>query len=470
MIYTAQTLTSNHIDRFKELLGSRFVVTDGELLNVYAHDETADFYFLPDVVLKPRTVSEISEILEICNRDRIPVTPRGAGTGLSGGALPHLGGVVLSTERMNSILSIDEQNLQVTTEPGVITQVLQDAVKEKGLFYPPDPHSRGSCFIGGNIAENSGGPKAVKYGVVKDYVLNLQIVLPSGEIIWTGANVLKNATGYNLTQLIVGSEGTLAIVTKIILKLIPLPKHELLILVPFDSAAKACASVAAIFRAGYMPSAIEFMEREAILCTSAFVYGPEIKIPDEVEAHLLIEVDGNNADMLMKDLESISAIVSEYDCGQILFAEDEKQKETLWKLRRTVGEAVRNLSVYKEQDTVVPRAALPLLLTGVKEIGKKYGIKTVCCGHAGDGNLHVNILKCDLTHEQWEGTVKKAIRELFQLVKSLHGTISAEHGIGLLQKEYLDIVFDPVQLRLMKQLKQVFDPHAILNAGKIFDI
>ena len=206
-------LSAKHIETFKSIVGDGFVFADEETLNNYAHDETENLYYLPEVVIKPRTAEEISAILKICNEDRIPVTPRGAGTGLSGGALPHLGGVLLSTERMNSILEIDERNLQITTEPGVITEVLQNAVKEKKLFYPPDPSSRGSCFIGGNIAENSGGPKAVKYGVVRDYVINLEVVLPSGEIIWTGSNVLKNSTGYNLTQLIVGSEGTLGIVS-----------------------------------------------------------------------------------------------------------------------------------------------------------------------------------------------------------------------------------------------------------------
>ncbi|HEX4852411.1 MAG TPA: FAD-binding oxidoreductase, partial [Puia sp.] len=233
------TLTRQHIESFKKIAGENFVFLDEESLHKYGHDETEQLLYLPEVVIKPRTTSEICAIMKICNKDKIPVTPRGAGTGMSGGALPHLGGVLVSLERMNSILEIDEKNLQVITEPGVITEVLQNAVKEKGLFYPPDPSSRGSCFIGGNIAENSGGPKAVKYGVVKDYVLNLEIVLPNGEIMWTGANVLKNSTGYNLTQLVVGSEGTLAIVTKIVLKLIPLPKFDLLMLVPFHSLEKA---------------------------------------------------------------------------------------------------------------------------------------------------------------------------------------------------------------------------------------
>ncbi len=464
-----KTISIQHIEKFKAIVGDRYVLVDEESLNVYAHDETEDLHYLPDVVIRPKTAEEISSIIKICNRDKIHVTPRGGGTGLSGGALPHLGGVVLSIDRMNSIIEIDERNLQVTTEPGIITEVLQDAVKEKKLFYPPDPSSKGSCFIGGNIAENSGGPKAVKYGVVKDYVLNLEIVLPTGEIIWTGANVLKNATGYNLTQLIVGSEGTLGIVTKIILKLIPLPKYDLLMLVPFRSAENACAAVGAIFRAGYTPSAMEFMERDALEWVSKFVDTSSIKIDDDVQAHLLIEVDGNNMDVLMQDMEGLANIVTEFDCGEILFADDAQQKAELWKLRRRVGEAVKSHSIYKEEDTVVPRAELPVLLKGVKDIGKKYGFHSVCYGHAGDGNLHVNIIRGDMTEEQWNGSTKKGIREIFELVKKLGGTISGEHGIGLVQKEYMDIIFDKTQMRLMKEIKKIFDPNNILNAGKIFD-
>jgi len=462
-------LTSAHIELFKEICGDKNVITTEDEMAHYAHDETERLHFLPGVVLKPRTAEEISEVFKICNENKIPVTPRGAGTGLSGGALAQLGGVLISTERMNSIIEIDEKNLQITTEPGVITEVLQDAVKAKKLFYPPDPSSRGSCFIGGNIAENSGGPKAVKYGVVKDYVLNLEIVLPTGEIMWTGANVLKNATGYNLTQLIVGSEGTLGIVTKIVLKLIPLPKYDLLMLVPFRSSENACAAVSAIFRAGYTPSALEFMERDALEWVSRFMDSSSIKIEDDIQSHLLIEVDGNNMDVLMQDMEGIAAITMEYDCGEILFADDAQQKAELWKLRRRVGEAVKSNSVYKEEDTVVPRAELPVLLKGVKEIGKKYGFHSVCYGHAGDGNLHVNIIRGELSEEEWNGSLKDGIREIFTLVKSLGGTISGEHGIGLVQKEYMEIIFDETQMRLMREIKKVFDPNNILNAGKVFD-
>lgn len=458
-----------YIGSFKKIVGDGFVFADAESLNNYAHDETENLHFLPGLVIKPRTVGEVSAIMKICNEQHIPVTPRGAGTGLSGGALPQFGGVLLSTERMNSILEIDERNLQVTTEPGVITEVLQNAVKEKGLFYPPDPSSRGSCFIGGNIAENSGGPKAVKYGVVKDYVLNLEVVLPTGDIIWTGANVLKNSTGYNLTQLIVGSEGTLGIVTKIVLKLLPFPKYDLLMLVPFNSLEKAGEAVSAIFRAGFTPSAMELVEINALKIVSKFVDSAVVPVTDEMEAHLIIEVDGNHIDTLMSEMEAISELLTKYDCGDVFFADDAQQKAELWKLRRRVAEAVKINGYTIEEDTVVPRAELPALIRGVKQLGKEYNFDVVCYGHAGDGNLHIRIKKEGSIYSLNNPEVIPALRALFELVKKLGGTISGEHGIGLIQKEYMDIVFDEAQMKLMKGIKKTFDPNNILNSGKIFD-
>jgi glycolate oxidase len=371
-------------------------------------------------------------------------------------------------EKFNRILEIDENNHQVTTEPGVITQVLQEAVKEKGLFYPPDPASKGSCFIGGNVSENSGGPKAVKYGVTKDYVLNLEVVLPNGEVIWTGANVLKNATGYNLTQLVIGSEGTLCIITKIVLKLIPHPTTDLLMLVPFFDAQKACEAVAAIFKAGITPSGLEFMERDALLWTKDFIGESSIPIAENHQAHLLIEVDGFQEDQLMQECEKILAVLENFETDEILFADSEAQKNTLWSLRRKAGEAVKSQSIYKEEDTVVPRFELPKLLFHIKEIGRKYGFHSVCYGHAGDGNLHVNIIKGNLSDEQWENELPIAIRELFTEVVKLGGTISGEHGIGLVQKPFMDIAFPEVTLNLMREIKRVFDPKGILNPGKIF--
>lgn len=469
-IVASLSLTTQIIETFKRIVGKQFVFIDDESLHHYSHDETENLHFLPEVVIKPRTAEEISAILIICNKEKIPVTPRGAGTGLSGGALPHLGGVLLSTERMNSILQIDERNLQVTTEPGVITEVLQNTVKEKGLFYPPDPASRGSCFIGGNIAENSGGPKAVKYGVVKDYVLNLEMVLPTGEIIWTGFNILKNATGYNLTQLVVGSEGTLGIVTKIVLRLIPHPKHDLLMLVPFRNLEQAGEAVSAIFRAGFTPSAIELVEINALQIVSRMVENSSIPISMDTVAHLLIEVDGNDMDVLMKEMEAIGVLLTQYDTGEIYFAEDSRQKEELWKLRRRVAEAVKLDGYTIEEDTVVPRAELPALIKGVKELGRKHDFDVVCYGHAGDGNLHIRIKKEGIPNSHGNPVMTTALRELFELVKQLGGTISGEHGIGLIQKPYMDIVFDKTQLRLMREIKKIFDPNNILNSGKIFDL
>src|SRR5215213_4773925 len=324
----------DRLEEFREIVGSTYVFVDDEVLNNYAHDETEHLHYLPDVVIKPRTPEEISALMKLCNRHKIPVTPRGAGTGLSGAALPHLGGVLLSMERFNTILQIDERNLQVTTEPGVITEVLQETVKEKGLFYPPDPMSKGSCMIGGNISQNSGGPKAVKYGVVRDYVINLEVVLPTGEIIWTGANVLKNSTGYSLTQLIVGSEGTLCVVTKIVLKLIPYPKFDLSMLVPFKSLEKAGEAVSAIFRAGFTPSALELIEIDALKITQQFIDSTAVPITDDLAAHLIIEVDGNHKETLMQEIEAIANLLTEFDAEDMFFAEDAQQKAELWKVRR----------------------------------------------------------------------------------------------------------------------------------------
>jgi glycolate oxidase len=369
--------------------------------------------------------------------------------------------------RMNKIINIDIQNFQVITEPGIITEELQNAVMEHGLFYPVDPASRGSCFIGGNVSENSGGPRAVKYGTVKDYVLNLEVVLPNGEIIWTGANTLKNATGYNLTQLLVGSEGTLAIITKIVLKLIPYPTENLLMLVPFQKAEDAATAVNKIMLAGYTPSALEFMERDALTCALNFLGNSTITVPEDIQAHLLIEVDGNNKDILFGEMEGIAGLMEQFPTGEILFAESSQQKAELWRLRRVVGEAVKSGSVYKEEDTVVPRAYLPELLKTVKAIGNKYGFSSVCYGHAGDGNLHVNIVKGGLSNTFWDNELSQAIREIFSYVHSVNGTISGEHGIGYVQRPYMDIVFNEVQMNLMRQIKHIFDPKGILNPGKV---
>ena len=462
-------ITTQILEQFKLIVGSEYVFTDADSIEKYGKDETEQLHYAPQVIVKPRQASEIAQLLKICNEHLIPVTPRGAGTGLTGGALPHLGGLVISMERFNTILEIDERNLQVTTEPGVITEMLQDAVKEKGLFYPPDPASKGSCFIGGNISENSGGPKAVKYGVVKDYVLNLEVVLPNGEIIWTGSNVLKNATGYNITQLIVGSEGTLGIVTKIVLRLIPHPKFDLLMLAPFNSLEKASEAVSAIFRAGITPSAMELMEIDAITLASKILDSKAIPLTENLAAHLIIEVDGNNMDVLMSEMEAISEVLSQFDAGELFFADDAQQKNELWKIRRKANEAAVMAGYTIEEDTVVPRAELPKLIKGVKELGAQNGFKVVCYGHAGDGNLHIRINHPTIKKSYGSDEMNTILKKLFELVKELGGTISGEHGIGLIQKSYMPVLFNEVSLELMRGIKNTFDPNRILNSGKIFD-
>ncbi|AFC26045.1 FAD-binding oxidoreductase [Saprospira grandis] len=438
-----------------------------EILAQYGQDHTEDLCFLAEILLKPARLEELQAIVRYCWENEIPITPRGAGTGLAGGALPVAGGVLLSMENFNQIVEIDEENLQVTVEAGVITEELQNTLAEKGLYYPPDPASRGWSFIGGNIATNAGGPRALKYGVVKDYVLNLQLVLADGSVIWTGANTLKNSTGFNLTQLIVGSEGCLGIVVRAVLRLIPLPSKRLLMLAPFRSAEGACAAVSAIFRAGITPSALEFMERAAIDRAIEYMGGSPLPVPEETAAQLIIEVDGHYLEPLYADCEKIQEVLDQFDCIELLFADNEEQQRQIWQSRRNVGQAVKSHSIYKEEDTVVPRAKLPQLLAGVKEIGAKYGFSSICYGHAGDGNLHVNIIKGQLSEDAWQNELPKGIREIFELTTSLGGTISGEHGIGLVQRPYMDIAFAPTALQLLKNIKTSFDPKGILNPYKV---
>jgi glycolate oxidase len=466
-------VTTNIIRQFEVILGEPNVLVEAEKRFEYSYDKTEDYSFLPDVVLKPGTAEEISQIMKICNTHKLPVTPRGAGTGLSGGALPVHKGVVISMERFNKILHIDELNLQATVEPGVITEVFQDAVKLKGLFYPPDPASRGSCFIGGNVSENSGGPKAVKYGVTRDYVLNLEVVLPTGEIIWTGANVLKNSTGYNLTQLMCGSEGTLAIITKIVFKLRGAPQKSVLLLIPFITNEEACKGIAEIFRAGITPSGMEFFEREGAMKTIDYcekIYAAKVTttFPEDMNAYLLCELDGNDDEVLMRDAERVMGVLEQFKIGEVLFAETAAQIEELWKIRKNISHAIDAYSLNKAEDVVVPRANLPKLITGIKDIGKQFGFNSVCFGHLGDGNLHINILKEQMSEEDWQTKVIDGIGEIFKLTVSLGGTLSGEHGIGIAKRPYMNIAMKETNLEIMRGIKKVFDPNGILNPGKIF--
>ncbi|MCD0489847.1 FAD-binding protein [Pedobacter sp. MC2016-14] len=460
-------ITPDFLTLLTEATGAANIFVDQETLATYAHDETEDLTYYPEVVVKPLDAEGVSAILKLCNQYHVPVTPRGGGTGLSGAALPIYGGVLLSMEKFKAILSIDTENLQSTVEPGVITEEFINAVAEKGLLYPVDPSSKGSCFIGGNVAHGSGGPRVVKYGTIREYILNLEVVLPTGEIIWTGANTLKYASGYNLTQLMIGSEGTLGVVTKIVTKLIPKSQYNVLMLGSFSTNENACAAVSAIFRAGVTPSALEFMERKGVEWVIKF---DDIKfdLKDDVNAFLMIEFDGDDMDVIFKDAEKVNSVLEEFNCSEVLFADTAQQKEEIWKMRRTMAESVKSNSVYKEEDTVVPRAALPQLINGIKEIGARYGFESVCYGHAGDGNLHINIIKAGMSDEDWLSELKKGIAEIFELTTVLGGTISGEHGIGLVQKEFMSIKYSEINLNLMRGIKKVFDPNGILNPGKIF--
>ena len=449
------------------IVGNDAVLNQRADLEKYSHDETEDLVYYPEIVAKPQTPEQISALMKLCNENLIPVTPRGAGTGLSGGALPVKGGLLMAMERFNKVLEIDEQNLQATVEPGVVTEEFMNQVAAKGLLYPVDPASKGSCFIGGNVSHGSGGPRVVKYGTIREYILNLQVVLPSGEIIWTGANTLKYASGYNLTQLFIGSEGTLGIITKIVVKLIPLPTLDALMLASFATNQDACAAVSAIFRAGITPSALEFMERKGVEWVKEHD-DIAFNLQDGIQAFLLIEVDGNNQDVIFADCEKINIVLEAHNCKDVLFADSAAQKEELWRIRRTMGVSVKSNSVYKEEDTVVPRAALPQLIKGIKETGIKYGFESVCYGHAGDGNLHINIIKANMSDEDWNTKLKFGIKEIFELTVSLGGTLSGEHGIGLVQKDFMPIKYSETHFALWRGIKQVFDPNGILNPGKIF--
>lgn len=457
-----KVLTDQDIKFFKEVVTEKYVlISDFES---YSFDATENLQFYPDIVLKPGTAEEVSEIVKYCNQNLLPITPRGAGTGLAGGALAVNGGVVLSMERLNKILEIDENNFQVQLEAGVINYDLQQALSEVNLFYPPDPSSWQSSFIGGNIGTNAGGPKAVKYGVTSNYVLNLEVVLPNGETIWTGANTLKNSTGLNLTQLFVGSEGTLGIITKAVLKVIPKPGKEISLLIPFRDLYQACEAVSAIFKAGINPSTLEFMEQRAIDATIDFL--KEVNIPVEfgIQAHLLVSIDDNIESELQKCIE----VVSKFDVGEILFAENQVEKDRIWQVRRKVAEVVKLNGYTLEQDTVVPRAELAKLVAAMHKLADENNFKVVCYGHAGDGNLHIRINHPKFKNSYQIPEIQIILKQLFSIVKDLGGTISGEHGIGLTQKPYLPIVFSKANLELQKTIKKAIDPKNIMNPDKLF--
>ncbi len=448
-------------------LGAANVLTAREALEPYGRDETEDLHGWPEVVCFPGTTEETSRILRLASEANVPIVPRAGGSGLSGGAVPVHGGIVLSMKRLDRILEIDEENLTATVEPGVITEQLQNAVEAKGLFYPPDPASKSWCNLGGNVAENAGGPRCVKYGVTKDYVLGLEAVLASGEVVKTGGKLRKDVTGYDLTRLLVGSEGTLAVITKIILELIPYPGERRTLMAPFSSVRKAAAAVARVFQARVTPCACELLTRPAIAAAEQRI-GPGF--PSEVsgaEACLLLEVDGNDADLLEKDFIKVGEACLAAGADDVLVAQSPERARELWRIRRTVGEAVKRLCRYRELDVAVPRTCVPDALDAVDAVLGPLGIRHISYGHAGDGNLHVNVLKDALTDAEWTEKLPRACAAIIEKIVALGGTISGEHGIGLVQKELLPLQLGAAELRIMRSIKQVFDPKGILNPGKL---
>jgi glycolate oxidase len=450
------------VDRLRAIVGAGNVELDD--LEPYSHDYTEDFRFPPEVAVRPRTTEEVARVVRLANDALVPVTAQGGRTSLSGGALCVHGGIALSLERMNRIVEVDAENLFAVVEPAVITQALQEEVEKRGLFYGPDPASRGSCTLGGNVAHCAGGPRALKYGVTKDWVTGLVAVLPSGEVIRTGGKLMKNVTGYNLTQLLVGSEGTLAVVTEITLKLIPLPKFRRTMLAPFPDLVSAARAVTRIFDARIVPCCVEFMDRAAV---EAAEKRKAASFPAKGAATLLVEVDGNDEALLEREAERVGEACVAEGAPDVFLAMDEEQRRFIWDLRRSIGEAVKSLAPYKEEDTVVPRARLPELVAAVEEVSRRHGLTAVSYGHVGDGNLHVNILKLGVTEEEWRTRVPAAVREIFERTLALGGQITGEHGVGYVQREFLPMAYPEHQIELMRELKRVFDPKGILNPGKI---
>jgi glycolate oxidase len=455
------------VDELRGIVGESNVFTDAERLERYSHDETVGLRAEPEVVVRPTDADQVAAIFEVARRCRIPVTPRGAGYGLSGGAVPVLGGIVLSVEKMNRILEIDRDNLMITVEPGVITGDIHRAVEAEGLFYPPDPASLDSCSIGGNVAECAGGPRAVRYGVTKDYVCGLEVVLPSGDIIVTGGKLVKNVTGYNLVQLLVGSEGTLGVVTKIVLRLLPLPKVQVDLLVPYDDFQAAADTVGDIIAHRILPTAIEFMEQDSLIAVERLT-GNRVPFGD-ARAHLLIQLDGNSREAVDADLEVVGELCLSRGAREVLVADDQATRDRLWDARRKIIDALNNESpVNHMEDVVVPRAEIPVLLRGIKEIAGRYEVRIVCFGHAGDGNVHVNVLKDRVPDDRWAAIVPEISEAIFSLTLSMGGQITGEHGVGVTRRPYLPMALDRVQIALMRGIRDVFDPERILNPHKIF--
>lgn len=456
-------LNTEFIAKLQQIVGKKYVSTDQADLICYSYDATQRQY-MPDVVVHPASADEISRIMRLANETRIPVYPRGAGSGFTGGSLPTAGGIVLVTTRLDKILEIDEENLVATVEPGVVTEHFQKAVEKVGLFYPPDPASLKFSTLGGNVAECAGGPRCVKYGVTKDYILGLEVVTPTGDIIKTGGPTMKGVVGYDLTKLMCGSEGTLAVITKIIIKLLPLPEAKKTMLVLFDSIDGAAKAVSAIIGNKIIPTTLEFMDGRTIACVRQ---STDLQVPDAAQAVLIIEVDGDR-EFLDKQVAKIVDIIQPLGVVENRIAATAEESEALWQIRRSVSASLRNVNPDKfNEDICVPRSKVPEMIRKIDAIADKHDVPIVNFGHAGDGNIHVNIMiDSKVPGEQEKADL--AIEEVFKGALELGGTMSGEHGVGIMKSAYIPLELSNVAIDYMKTIKRALDPNNILNPGKIF--
>jgi glycolate oxidase len=457
----------------RRIVGDRYVIyADPEKLETYSHDEIAELQYahMPEALVRPASADEIAAIIKLANREMIPVTPRGAGSGLSGGAVPIHGGIVLMCDRMNRILEIDEANMQVVVEPGVVTNEINEAISDKGLFFAGYPMSLETCYVGGNVAENAGGGKAVKYGVTGRYITGLEVVTPTGEIVQLGGKLVKDVTGYNLIGLMVGSEGTLGIFTKIFIRLMPRPKASVDLLVLFKTADDAISTVPKIMTTGgIIPTAIEFMDKSSL--HAACSYLNESLPYEQCGAMLLITVDGADAAQVEREYEAIGELCQAEGCIEVYVADNFTTSERIWKVRRNIAEAFKVISPHQSlEDIVVPIAAIPRMVEGLGEISRRFDVQIPCYGHAGDGNLHATpVMNPAWTLEKWHATLPDILTEMYKLTASLGGMLSGEHGIGHKRKPYMRLFVGEANLAMMRSIKRALDPNNILNPGKIVD-
>ena len=455
-------MNANAISALREIYGER-LKTSLEDRICYSYDATGK-EFLPDAVVFPLNAEEVRRTVLLANDHIFPVVPRGAGSGFSGGSLPVRGGVVLSTERMDRILAVDTENLVAVVEPGVVTDTLKETVKKKGLFYPPDPASLKFCTIGGNLAECAGGMCAVKYGVTRDYVLGLEAVLGTGELVRTGVSTVKGVVGYDLTRMLVGSEGTLGIITKATLRLIPHPESAATLLAFFPSNEKGAKAVGGIIEEGITPCAMELMDRTAVDCVREIA---DLSLPEGTGCALLVEVDGPESSVA-READRVEEACLRFGALEVRRAADASGRDKLWALRRAISPAVRKVNPVKiNEDIVVPRSRLAEMFAFLSDLAERKNLKIVNFGHAGDGNIHVNVMISGKDEDE-RRRAGEAVEEVFRKTVDLGGTISGEHGIGIAKAPYMEMEVGPLGVSVMKRLKACFDPNGILNPGKIF--